>query len=80
MTFKDLKRKYKDYSIEVFGRPLDQKTIPFTFLPKDKPLEECEIVDMIVEEKEHIEYGFSFNTMKPIKPKKIKGYVRVYVR
>lgn len=80
MTFKDLKKKYKDYSIELFGRPLDQKTIPYTFLPKDKPLEECEIVDMIVAEKEHIEYGVSFRTMKPIKPKKLKGYVRAYVK
>lgn len=80
MIYKDFRKKYKDYSIEAFGRPLDKPTIPFTLLPKDKPLDDCEVVDYKVIEKEHIVYGVSFKTMKPIKPKKMKGHVRVYVR
>lgn len=78
--YKDLRKEYKDYSVEAFGRPLEEPTIPFTLLPKDKPLDECEVVDYKVIEKEFTQYGVSFKTMKPIKPKKMKGYVRVYVR
>lgn len=80
MKVKEFLKKYKDYSIELFGRPLDQKTIPYTFLPKDKDLEECDVVDFEITEKEHIQYGVSFKTMKPIKPKTIKGYARAYVK
>lgn len=80
MTFKELKDKYKGYDIIAFGRPLKQQTIPFTFLPKDKKLEECEVIDYKVEDKEYIQYGVSFKTMKPIKPKKIKGNVYCYVK
>ena len=80
MKYKKLKKQYKDYSIEVYGKPLDKPTIPFTFLPKDKSLDECEVVDYKVEEREFVQYGVSFQTMKPIKPKQMKGYVRVYVK
>lgn len=80
MIYKELKKKYKDYSVEAFGRPLEEPTIPFTLLPKDKPLDDCEVVDYKVIEKEFTQYGVSFKTMKPIKPKKMKGYVYVYVR
>ena len=80
MKFKDFKKQYKNYSIEVFGRPLDTPTIPFTLLPKDKPLDDCEVVDYIVENKEFMQTGVSFKTMKPLRPKKMKGYVRVYVK
>ena len=78
--FKDFKKEYKDYSIEVFGKPLDTPTIPFTFLPKDKTLDECEIIDYKIIEKEFTQTGVSFKTMKPIKPKKMKGHILVYVR
>lgn len=80
MKFKDFKKQYKDYSIEVFGRPLDTPTIPFTLLPKDKPLDDCKVVDYIVEDKEFMQTGVSFKTMKPLRPKKMKGHVRVYVK
>lgn len=80
MKFKDLKRQYKNYSFEVFGRPLDTPTIPYTLLPKDKPLDDCEVVDYEVEDKEFVQYGVSFGTMKPLRPKKMKGHVRVYVK
>ena len=80
MKYKELKKEYRNYSIEVYGRPLATPTIPFTMLPKDKPLDECEVVDYKIIEKEFIQTGVSFKTMKPIKPKKMKGYVRVYVK
>ena len=80
MIYKELKKKYKDYDVEAFGRPLEEPTIPFTLLPKDKPLDDCEVVDFRVIEKEHTNYGVSFKTMKPIKPENKKGYVYVYVR
>ena len=80
MKFKEFKKGYKDYSIEVYGKPLANPTIPFTFLPKDKPLDECEVVEYKVIKKEFFQYGVSFRTMKPIKPKTMKGHVRVYVK
>ena len=78
--YNEFKKEYKDYDIEVYGRPLDKPTIPFTMLPKDKPLDECEVVDFKVIEKIHTNYGVSFKTMKPIKPENKRGYVRVYVK
>lgn len=80
MKFKDLKKEYKGYDIIAFGRPLSEPTIPFTFLPKDKPLDECDVVEMKKEDKEWIQTGVSFKTMKPLKPKKMKGHIYVYVR
>ena len=79
MKFRDFKKEYKDYDIEVYGKPLNKPTIPFTCLPH-KPIDECEVWDYRVVEKEHTNYGVSFKTMKPIKPENKKGYVRVYVR
>lgn len=82
MKLKELYKKYnKDYSICVFGKPLCEKTIPFTFLPYDKEKRmNMEVAEMEVIEKEHIEYGVSFKTMKPIKPINRKGYINVYVK
>ena len=80
MKYKDFQKKYQDYSIEVFGRPLDTPTIPFTFLPNDKPLDECEVIDYKIQEKEHVIFGYRFKDLKPIKPEHKKGYVRVYVK
>ena len=80
MKFKEFKKKYKGYSIVVFGKPLDTPTIPFTLLPKDKPLDDCEVVEHKVVDKEFVQYGVSFRTMKPIKPKTMKGHVMVYVK
>lgn len=36
MKVKELYKKYKDYNIVLFGKPLDKPTIPFTFLPNDR--------------------------------------------
>lgn len=46
MKVKELKKKYKDYDIIAFGKPFDTPTIPFTFMPKDKKYEDCEVADM----------------------------------
>lgn len=78
MKVKEFLKKYKDYSIELQGKPLDQMVIPYTFLPKNKPLNECEVVDYKIEEKEHKEHRFSNLKYKSTEIK--KGYIRAYVR
>ena len=79
MTVRELYNTYKDYDIEVYGRPLDTPTIPFTFLPQDKDFYDCEVMDMKVEEKEHENMVFSLNGN--FKRKEIKrGYIQVYVK
>lgn len=81
MLLKELYKKYDpEYYIMVFGRPLNQKTIPFTLLPKDKELMDCEVIEKEIEEKEYIERGVKFATMKPTKPIKRKGTIYVYVK
>ena len=79
MKVKDLYKKYNGYSFELFGRPLEQRTIPFTFLPKDKELKECEVVDYIVEEKEFEQHCFNM-AGEYKRTEKMKGYVRAYIR
>ena len=81
MTFKELKKKYKGYDVIAFGVPLKDKyhCTPFTRLPKDKPLEECEVVEYEVEENEHVQYGIHFATMKKFSTI-IKGNVYCYVK
>lgn len=79
MTVRELYNTYKDYDIEVFGRPLDTPTIPFTLLPKDKNMNDCEVVDMRIEECNHENMVFSLNGS--FKRKEIKkGYIQVYVK
>lgn len=76
MLVKDLYKKYdKDYTIMLFGRPLDENTIPFTLLPKGKNLNECEVVEYRVIDKKHETYIL-------IKKEKenIKGYVYAYIK
>lgn len=80
MKLKELYKKYGEYNIVVFGKPLKQKTIPFTFLPQDKPLMECEVIELQKKEKPYIEYGVSFTTMKSTKPIERKGHIYVYVK
>lgn len=80
MKVKEFLKKYKDYSIELQGKPLDQRVIPYTFLPKDKPLNECEVVDYTIEEKEHEEHAFNFSNLKYKSTEIKKGYIRAYVR
>ena len=80
MKVKEFLKKYKEYSIELQGKPLDQMVIPYTHLPKDKPLNECEVVDYTIEEKEHEEHRFSFNDLKHKSTEIKKGYIRAYVK
>lgn len=80
MKVKDFLKKHKDYSIELQGKPLDQMVIPYTHLPKDKLLDECEVVDYTIEEKEHEEHRFSFNDLKHKSTEIKKGYIRAYVK
>lgn len=61
MKVKEFLKKYKDYSIELQGKPLNEMVIPYTFLPKGKTWDECEVVDYTIEEKEHEEHRFSFS-------------------
>lgn len=79
MKVKEFLEKYKDYSIEMFGRPLDQKTIPYTFLPKDKKLEECEVIDFDVKEKKFVQHCYNLKNQTWRKENK-KGYVRAYIK
>ena len=82
MKLKELYNKYEnDYVIEVHGRPLSKKTIPFSYLPYDrKELMNMEVVETSIWEHEDTIIGWSFPDMKPTKPKKIKGTISVYVR
>lgn len=82
MKLKELYKKYsKDYYICVFGKPLKQKTIPFSYLPYNKnELMEMEVVEIKKEEKEYMETGISFKTFKPTKPIHRKGNIYVYVK
>lgn len=82
MKLKDVYGKYSpDYYICVFGKPLNQHTIPFSHLPLDRnELMNMEVVEMEKEEKEYVESGISFKTMKPTKSIKRKGNIYVYVR
>ena len=82
MKLKDVYDKYSpDYYICVFGKPLNQNTIPFSHLPFDRnELMNMEVVEMKKEEKEYVESGISFKTMKPTKPIKRKGNIYVYVK
>ncbi len=79
MKLKDVYKKYKGYSFEVYGRPLSQPTIPFTLLPKVKDIKECEVVELKVTDKEHEQYRFDLSGK--LKGKEtVKGYVRVVIK
>lgn len=84
MKLKELYRIYKDYDIVVFGKSLEemQHTIPFTFLPRDKELKECMVVDYKVEKKPQDLPCFKFTSkgIKHYKTKHIEGNVYVYVK
>lgn len=51
MTIKELYKKYKGFNIELFGKPLEKQTIPFSFLPFDKKeLNEMVVKDIKIKE------------------------------
>ena len=80
MKVKELYKKYNGYSIELYGRPLEQKTIPFTFLPLDrKELMNMEVIELEVEEKEHEQHRFDLNGKYRL-TEIVKGYVRAYIK
>ncbi len=80
MKVKEFLKKYKDYSIELQGKPLSEMVIPYTFLPKDKPLNECEVVDYTIEEKQHEVKCFRFKDLKHYKTEIKKGHIRAYIK
>ncbi len=83
MKLRELYKQFDpDYYIMVFGVPLKkiQYCTPFTRLPKDKSLMECEVVEYRIEEKPYIEKGIHLATMKPTKPINRKGHIYVYVK
>lgn len=52
MTVKQLYKKYKDYSIMLFGIPLEKPSTPFSHLPTDiKKLEKYIVKEMKIEDK-----------------------------
>jgi hypothetical protein len=82
MKLKDVYELYGNtYSIEVYGKPLDEPTIPFTHIPRDKDiLMNCDVIDWKKEDKEFKEFGISFDNMKPTESKYLKGIIQVYVK
>lgn len=80
MKVKDLYKKYKDYNIRLYGRPLDKPTIPFSYLPMSKKEQmEMEVVDMRIKEKEQTITGVHFNNMKKF-TQIIKGTIDAYIK
>lgn len=79
MTFKEFSKKYKDYNIKVYGKPLNKPTTPFTFLPQDKELNDCEVVDYEIKNEELTTHGYDFKKAKWFN-EKLKGSIKVYVK
>lgn len=79
MKVKELWKEYNGYSFELFGKSLKQPTIPYTFLPRDKQLGECEVVEFEVDEKEHEQHSFNL-AGEYQRTEKVKGYVRAYIK
>lgn len=80
MKVKELRKKYEGYDLQAFGKPLELMTIPFTHLPKGKDLDDCEVVDYKIVDKEFDSITISKTTLKINKIEKKKGHVLVYVR
>lgn len=79
MTVKDLYNKYKDYTIMLFGKPLNVETAPFSNLPKDKNMYDCDVIDYKIINDEHgvTDYNIINNTMVV---KNRKGYIYAYIK
>ena len=79
MKVKELYKKYKDYSIELFGKPLEKQTIPFSFLPYGrKELMNMEVVDIKIVEKPFDNYRFGFYNLEYKGTEHYKGTVMAY--
>lgn len=81
MKVKDIYKKYKDYHIYVYGRPLENRKYmtPFSYIPLNANLDELEVLDFIVEDKEIEIQNFSMN-LKYKGKEKYKGRVYVYAK
>lgn len=78
MKVKALYKKFNEYDILLFGRPLEQQTIPFSFLPSDnKELNEMKVAEYKVIEKYHEAPRFSIK-LRYRGTDKYKGYVMAY--
>ena len=79
MKVRDLYKNYKGYSIMLFGEPLLIESIPFTHLPKNKDIDDCEVIDYKVTNKEHDTQSFDLN-LKHKESNNIKGYIKAYIK
>lgn len=77
MLVKELKEKYKDYEIELYGKSLKARTTPFSYLPIGN-LDNWFVKETEIIEKEHDIFTFD-NTFNFKKKEIIKGYVRAYI-
>lgn len=79
MKVKELFKNYGGYTINLFGKPLSKPTIPYTHMPKDKDIDECVVVDYIVEERDVTEFVFDINGNYKGTERK-KGIVKAYIK
>ena len=80
MKVKELYKKYKNYDIRLYGRPLNKPTIPFSFLPMSKAEQmEMEVVEMKIKEQEQTIVGVHFYNMEKFTTK-IKGTIDAYIK
>lgn len=79
MTVKELYKKYKEYHIELFGRPLNEETIPFSFLPIDKKkLDKMTVKELQVEKVNFTNTCYSLDGLKYQLTEEYKGIVKAY--
>ena len=79
MKVKDVYKKYKGYTVMLFGKPLSESSTPFTHLPKNKDLDECTVVDIKVEERKQTILSFNINLTKGKKEESL-GDVYCYIK
>lgn len=81
MTVKELYKKYKDYTIMLFGVPLAKKSVttPFTRLPKNKNLDDCIVVELEVCEEPVDVHSFDIE-LNYIGTEKTRGNVYAHIQ
>lgn len=77
MLVKELYKKYKDYTILLYGKDLKHETTPFSYLPICN-LDNWFVKEMEIIEEEHESFTFD-NTFNFKKKEIIKGYVSAYI-
>lgn len=78
MQVRELYKRYEGYTIMLFGKPLSMETIPFTHLPKNKNINDCEVIDYQVLEREHTTRSFDLG-LRDKGNNNIKGYIKAYI-